>query len=142
MKTGWYNRRVLAVGLMLLANVDWAKGNGSDAGEPLEAKPNAQKAANRKAPANRKAKAVKKPADPLYFSALPIRESLELAIRDLMATHGSDYPQGAAFLKRLQQADSEQELKALQREAPTWGVEIGSAGRLHCIQRFDIQWPE
>lgn len=25
-------------------------------------------------------------------------------------------------------------------EAPTWGVEIGNAGKLHCIQRFDIEW--
>ncbi|MBK1825566.1 family 43 glycosylhydrolase [Haloferula rosea] len=25
-------------------------------------------------------------------------------------------------------------------EAPTWGVEIGKAGKLLCIQRFDIEW--
>ncbi len=25
-------------------------------------------------------------------------------------------------------------------EAPTWGVEIGPAGKLLCIQRFDIEW--
>lgn len=25
-------------------------------------------------------------------------------------------------------------------EAPTWGVEIGNAGKLLCIQRFDLQW--
>jgi predicted GH43/DUF377 family glycosyl hydrolase len=27
-------------------------------------------------------------------------------------------------------------------KAPMWGVEIGPAGKLLCIQRFDIQWPE
>lgn len=27
-------------------------------------------------------------------------------------------------------------------EAPVWGVEIGKAGKLLCIQRFDIEWSE
>ena len=47
------------------------------------------------------------------------RESLRLAIEDLIATHGSDYPKGKEFLKRLEAVSDENsdEFRALKKEA-------------------------
>ncbi len=47
------------------------------------------------------------------------RESLRLAIEDLMETYGSGYPKGAEYLKRLEAITSENtdEFKALKKEA-------------------------
>lgn len=59
----------------------------------------------------------KKEAKAEYSPVLPPRESLELAIRDLMATHGADYPRGAEFLERLESARTDEVFETLRREA-------------------------
>ncbi|NWK54703.1 SUMF1/EgtB/PvdO family nonheme iron enzyme [Verrucomicrobiaceae bacterium N1E253] len=45
------------------------------------------------------------------------KESLELAIQDLINTHGKAYPKGPAFLKRLKQINDEKDLAKLRKEA-------------------------